>query len=280
MTTQMTLAANPADPAELQALAGALTGAELAAVQARFPRLTLVDALAVLAQRPDATDVRPFVAWLRDGRRVRHGEHGIVLPERAPGVTRARVFDIDQTDPDPGADRPARAATAATALRDDLTLPAAVDTTRLAAAPDQPMELATSRYAGFNPAWGVPVRITVGAPRGFRHSYAQVLALAPYELFKPPYKGIDDVKVEQLVYNRRLDAHAGEILTQLRAIAAQYPGQRAVLLCYENVNAGEACHRRWAAEWFTARYGWHIPEIDPRNPGDQPPSIPPEHTLF
>lgn len=248
-------------------------------LHALFPRLTLLDAAAVVLQRPGATDVRPYIGWLRTGRRVRHGERGIVLPPQVAGVTRARVFDIDQTDDDAGAKAAARRPPAPP--DPGLIVPPAVQVVPMTNPPAPPMPLATSRYAGFNPDWGVPVRITVGPPRGFRHPHEQALALAPYELFKPPYKGIDDVHVEQLVYTRRLESHTDEILAQLAAVAAKHPGRRAVLLCFENVLAGEACHRRWAAEWFKLRFGWDVPEIGAEPPQAlSPASMPEQPTLF
>jgi len=229
-------------------------------IASQFPRLTLVDSVAVMLQHPTATDVRTYVAWLRAGRRVRHGEHGIVLPQRVDAIKRARVFDVDQTSleldlPQPTAVRPA-----------EVPIPEPTPTARIQGAPCQPCQLATSRYAGFQPEWGVPVRITVGYPRGFRLPFELALALAPYELFRPPYKGIDNIPVETLVYNRRLEAHGAEAYTQLCGIAARNPGRRLVLLCFENVVAGEACHRRWAAEWMAVRWGWNVPEINPASP--------------
>lgn len=126
-----------------------------------------------------------------------------------------------------------------------------------------PLPLFTGRYRTFRPEFGVPVRITVGAPRNFRHSYDQALALAPYELMRPPYKGIDDIDIETRVYRARLATHEDDILAQLEELAAKYSGQAAVLLCYEDVLGGQACHRRWAAEWLGERFGWDVPEIDP-----------------
>ncbi|MEZ0073564.1 hypothetical protein [Planotetraspora sp. GP83] len=125
----------------------------------------------------------------------------------------------------------------------------------------QPMPLATSRYQDFRPEFGVPIRITVGHPKFFTIPYERAMSLAPVELFQPPYKNIDDIPTEKWVYNKRLNEHQAAILRELEAIAAKYPGTTGVLLCYENVNKGEACHRRWAAEWFEQKYGWQVPEI-------------------
>ncbi|MFI9591166.1 hypothetical protein [Nonomuraea sp. NPDC052265] len=125
----------------------------------------------------------------------------------------------------------------------------------------RPVMLATSSWKSFDPELGVPIRITVGHPRFVRYPYEKAMSLAPHELFAPPYKDIDDIPTERWVYNKRLVAHQDDILRELTEIAAKYPGRTGVLLCYENVNAGEACHRRWAAEWFHTNYGWEVPEI-------------------
>jgi antirestriction protein ArdC len=50
----------------------------------------------IAAQRPDATRVAGFHAWLRLGRHVRKGEHGIAI--LAPVVPRLRVVDGDSGD--------------------------------------------------------------------------------------------------------------------------------------------------------------------------------------
>ncbi|MFZ3595063.1 hypothetical protein [Streptomyces sp. BH104] len=128
-------------------------------------------------------------------------------------------------------------------------------------AQDQPLPLATSRYQDWRPEHGVPIGITVGRPRFVRYPFLQIKALAPWELFKPPYKGIDNVEIERRVYRERLQIHREEILAGLVEVAEGHPGQRGVLLCFENVNKGEECHRRWAAEWFIEVYGWDVPEI-------------------
>lgn len=133
-----------------------------------------------------------------------------------------------------------------------------------------PLRLFTSRYQFFRPEFGVPIGITVGRPRFVRYAFERVSALAPHELFKPPYKDIDDVVVERRVYRERLVTHEGLILEQLAEVAARYPGQIGVLLCFEDVLAGQACHRRWAAEWFAERFGWDIPEMVPAPPQPQP----------
>ncbi|MFF3441848.1 hypothetical protein [Streptosporangium sp. NPDC002721] len=146
----------------------------------------------------------------------------------------------------------------------------------------QSMRLATGRWKDFDPETGVPIRITVGHPRFIRYPYERAMSLAPHELFAPPYKDINDIPTERWVYTKRLVAHQADILRELTAIAAKHPGKTGVLLCYENVNAGETCHRRWAAEWFRDNYGWDVPEIQSRPDSTKPrePSGPAQLLAF
>ena len=65
-------------------------------VQRRFHRYSWGNTLLIAAQRPDATRVAGFHSWLRLGRHVRKGEHGIAI--LAPVVPRLRVVDGDSGD--------------------------------------------------------------------------------------------------------------------------------------------------------------------------------------
>jgi hypothetical protein len=61
---------------------------------------------------------------------------------------------------------------------------------------------------------------------------------------------------------RRLDTHAETIVEHLAAIGRRHPGEQLVVLCFENVDAGADCHRRWLAEWLEERYGVVVPELE------------------
>jgi hypothetical protein len=63
-------------------------------VQRRFSRYSWGNTLLIALQRPDATQVAGFHAWLRMGRHVRKGEKGIAI--LAPILRRVRVKD-DET---------------------------------------------------------------------------------------------------------------------------------------------------------------------------------------
>ncbi|MEU5497954.1 hypothetical protein [Streptomyces griseofuscus] len=148
----------------------------------------------------------------------------------------------------------------------------------------QPLELVTSRYQNWREDAGIPIGITVGRPRFVRYNFIQIKALAPWELMKPPLKGIDNIPIERRVYRQRLVRHEAEILAALDEVAQSYPNLPGVLMCFENVNAGEACHRQWAAEWFQQRYGWEVLELPnpggTRRPTAPKPTATPPQTLF
>jgi antirestriction protein ArdC len=95
------------------------------AVMSRFHRYSWGNVLLIYSQRPDATHVAGFQAWLRMRRYVRKGEKGIVI--LAPMVGRKRstndelaedeqtrvygfragyVFDVNQTEGEPCKTRP------------------------------------------------------------------------------------------------------------------------------------------------------------------------------
>jgi antirestriction protein ArdC len=88
-------------------------------VMSRFHRYSWGNCLLIYSQRPCATHVAGFRAWLRLGRQVRKGEKGIVIlapmvcrkkaddhstedqESRVLGFRAAYVFDVNQTDGEP-----------------------------------------------------------------------------------------------------------------------------------------------------------------------------------
>ncbi|GGQ50015.1 hypothetical protein GCM10010250_22020 [Streptomyces althioticus] len=149
----------------------------------------------------------------------------------------------------------------------------------------QPMGLATTRYQNWRESTGhLPVGITVGRPRFVRFSYETIPALAPFELMRGPLAKVNDVAIERKVYFARLKVYESEILAALQELARRYPDTPACLMCFEDVNGGEACHREWAAEWFGKRFGWTVPELpDPADAAPKAarkPTAPKPDTLF
>ncbi len=118
--------------------------------------------------------------------------------------------------------------------------------------------LVTGRYQSWKPGDGVPIRSTVGYPRFWRHGPLwHATEITPYGVFG---KGLDH-DTARASYRRRLDRHAGAILVGLSQVARRHPGEPLVVLCFEDVHAGEVCHRRWFAEWFEERYGVAVAEL-------------------
>jgi hypothetical protein len=120
--------------------------------------------------------------------------------------------------------------------------------------------LATGRYAAWRASDGVPVRSTVSAPRSWPHVVELEFAaeLAPYGVFGRTELSDDEAKA---LYVARLDQHAHRVVSALAEIARRHPGETLVLLCFEDVDSGQACHRRWFAEWFEGRLGIVVPEV-------------------
>lgn len=115
------VASSPALQAALARLEQAVTGIQDSAafrayldVQARFHRYSFSNALLILAQCPDATQVAGFQTWKQLGRPVRKGEHGIkiIVPYRSAG---ARTNQLDPADADAGDAADADGASAAQA---------------------------------------------------------------------------------------------------------------------------------------------------------------------
>ncbi len=127
------------------------------------------------------------------------------------------------------------------------------------------LRLATSRYHSgdlVRESGLLPIGTTVGAARGLRYELAgNVGMLAPY--------GLRELEGDQFdsAYRERLD-HFGvpAIADILDAFVAAHAARGAVLLCFENVIAGEACHRRVFARWWEEKTGVAVPELEPAQP--------------
>jgi len=68
------------------------------AAMSRFHQYAAGNILLVLAQKPDATRLAGFHTWLRLGRHVKHGEHGIRI--LAPVTARRQAESEDDDEPD------------------------------------------------------------------------------------------------------------------------------------------------------------------------------------
>lgn len=122
----------------------------------------------------------------------------------------------------------------------------------------------TGRYSNPNvPASGlIPVGITRYPPR-FRLAYelkATLYDLAPTAAMLTRWKQGTTIEAFLAEYEAQLEQVGIEqILGQL--VAMQGVARGIVLLCYEDVAAGESCHRRMLAEWLKRRVGIVAPEL-------------------
>lgn len=126
------------------------------------------------------------------------------------------------------------------------------------------LPLATSRYQNWREELAedhVAVGVTVGRPRFFRGPLNRMNVLAPHELFLPENKNLDHIPTETRIYRERLVRHRSEILDGFAELADLYPGKTAVLMCFEDVNGGAACHREWLSQWLREEFGWDVPEL-------------------
>jgi Protein of unknown function, DUF488 len=119
--------------------------------------------------------------------------------------------------------------------------------------------LATGRYQTFTPSQGVPVQASLGRPK-FPLDYElreTVRELMPWGLLD---KKLSDDEFTRR-YRQRLDRLDLDALrAQFDAISKRHE-KRPVLLCFEDVHAGEFCHRRVFADFWQERTGRRIPEV-------------------
>lgn len=131
----------------------------------------------------------------------------------------------------------------------------------------EPGRLVTTRYKTYQPGDGVPVRTTVGAPRFWRWGdLAFVSEIAPYGVFRNPR--LHSTEAQRMAYADRLTTHQQMLIAKLADLAREHPDQTLCILCYEDVHAGEECHRRWFADWMETRFGILIPEVE-ANPKEE-----------
>ena len=121
------------------------------------------------------------------------------------------------------------------------------------------LELSTSSYTQFKPEWGVPVPITLGAPKmPLRwHVPPSQKTLAPdYSWFKAS----DEVFNSSMI--AKLNKYGVDFYQDLfRHIAHEAGDNRLVLLCYEDLSKpSSVCHRELIAAWWEAQTGQKMPE--------------------
>ncbi len=126
------------------------------------------------------------------------------------------------------------------------------------------LRLWTSRWANRDLAHLdlVPVGISRGTPRfpvPYRYRLARLLApsratfaLRGDEAFERSYvAGLEEIGVDRIA----------DLLTR---IGNEEGGGALALLCFEDVHAGQVCHRRMFAAWWQARTSQEVPELESR----------------
>ncbi|MEV4557169.1 DUF488 family protein [Kitasatospora sp. NPDC049285] len=126
----------------------------------------------------------------------------------------------------------------------------------------QAITLFTSRFQGYRPGQGVPVRITRGAPR-FRlpyqitHTVAELAPAAAY-FHRPRPEFTASYRADLAALG------AARIAERLGRIAQQEGEQRLVLLCFEDLAKSDVwCHRRIFADWWQDVTGDQVRELGP-----------------
>ena len=115
------------------------------------------------------------------------------------------------------------------------------------------MEIYTSRWANKELAHldVVPIGISRGVPRWpLPYRYKLLRLLGPS---RETFVLQDLKKFEQAYLTGLEEIGAEKIARALRKISDEHGGRPLALLCYENIHAGETCHRRMFADWWKER---------------------------
>jgi hypothetical protein len=106
----------------------------------------------------------------------------------------------------------------------------------------------------------VPVGISRGTPR-FKLPYRYRLL----RLLAPPRETrgiVNTVEFERAYLHQLEKLGVEQIADRLERIGREHDGSPLVLLCYEDVHAGEFRHRRVFAGWWEEQTGRVVPELD------------------
>ena len=122
--------------------------------------------------------------------------------------------------------------------------------------------MVTSRYSGFSQLWAC----RYGSRSGSRGSGGPIDRANSRKLLSWPRTvgrtgAMASAPTSRSASTARLDRHGADGIAKLAEIARRNPAERLVLLCFEDVNAGEECHRRWLAEWMEQKYQLTVTEL-------------------
>jgi hypothetical protein len=134
---------------------------------------------------------------------------------------------------------------------------------RLPEAPEEAgvLRLCTSRWANreLSRLPVVPVGISRGTPRfpvPYRYRLARVLAPS-----RKTFALRDDAAFEKSYLVDLEGIGVDRIGAVLGKIGDEEGGEALALLCFEDVHAGQVCHRRMFAAWWEQRTGQEVPEL-------------------
>lgn len=138
------------------------------------------------------------------------------------------------------------------------------------------MKLHTSRWAnrGLSRLPVVPVGISRGTPRfpvPYRYRMARLRAPS-----RATFALRGDADFERAYLAELEEAGVDRIADLLRKISDEEDGADLALLCYEDVHAGQVCHRRMFAQWWEGKTGQRVEELGnvPRGTFQSPPTQP------
>ena len=123
------------------------------------------------------------------------------------------------------------------------------------------MKIYTSRWANkkLTHLDVVPVGISRGIPRWpLPYRYKLLRLLAPS---RETFVLQDPKEFEQAYLVGLEEIGVKKIARALQKISDEHDGRPLALLCYENVHAGETCHRRMFADWWKGKTTQNVPEL-------------------
>ncbi len=105
----------------------------------------------------------------------------------------------------------------------------------------------------------VAVGISRGVPKfPVRYRYRRLMELAPDGWML----SIESDERFEKVYVAKLERLRVERISDLlKALSDEVGGKALALLCYEDVHAGQVCHRRMFAQWWQTRTGQEVAEL-------------------
>lgn len=117
--------------------------------------------------------------------------------------------------------------------------------------------LGVSRYQSYQEWMGVPIATSTGKPK-WMPGIEDFRAVTPYGIF-----GQYDTEFSfRVAYLKRLDEKADEIHRTLLRLSDKYPGQRLVMLCWDDLTKPDGwCHRTMLTEWLAGK-GVEAPELE------------------